>query len=44
MNVRVLSDGPDAEGLLLNINEQYIALKLNRKKSINEGSFVSIEL
>ena len=44
MKIRVLFDGPDAEGIVLDMNEQFIALKLKRKKSINEGNFVSIEV
>ena len=43
-HVRVFSDGPDSEGVLLDINEQFIALKLKRKKSIDEGNFVSVEV
>ncbi|WP_373002844.1 diguanylate cyclase domain-containing protein [Sulfurimonas sp.] len=43
IKVLVLSDGPDSEGVIIDMNEQFIALKLKRKKNIDEGNFVSIE-
>jgi diguanylate cyclase (GGDEF)-like protein len=44
MHVCVISDGPDSEGIVVDMNEQFISLKLKRKKSIDEGKFVSIEV
>ncbi|EDZ62078.1 protein containing GGDEF domain [Sulfurimonas gotlandica GD1] len=44
MKVNILSDGPDCEGVVNDINEEYIGLRLKRKRSLDEGSFVSIDI
>ena len=44
VNIRVITDNIESEGNVIDINEQYIALKLKRKKSFDEGNFVSIEV
>ncbi|WP_373036323.1 GGDEF domain-containing protein [Sulfurimonas sp.] len=44
VNIRVITDQYEEEGTVIDINEQYIAFSLKRKKSFDEGNFVSIEV
>lgn len=44
IDIEIFSDGLKSDGVVIDINEKYIAFRLERKRSLTEGSIATIDI